>query len=284
MWQRLCMRIRGEGVWGPYFYHYCNLVTLLHVCLGECLSNVILIEISIVNSFQFSLWMSRSLFLGSNQSGFCTSKFLWVNTNCAWIYMNSKLSLVFICIFDIFCPYSWLHDAISCRWIIDPPLDITVPSKHTQWPDAPPELPSNDEKEKVFAGTEEQSNKHTTKTKTSRSRRSRSKRKHDTKVIGVQVSTHSEQTEIWITASQNLLPCVYTRLLAFSDKNLDWLNGEADFLLDTLIIREAFMVGQHMCIWVRFSPIFYISFIIFSYFSWRSYTSVHMKDEREIST
>ncbi|CAJ2646141.1 unnamed protein product [Trifolium pratense] len=82
------------------------------------------------------------------------------------------------------------------RWIIDPPLDITVPSKHTQWPDAPPELPSNDEKEKVFAGTEEQSNKHTTKTKTSRSRRSRSKRKHDTKVIGVQVSTHSEQTEI----------------------------------------------------------------------------------------
>jgi hypothetical protein len=52
-------------------------------------------------------------------------------------------------------------------------------------------------------------------------------------VIGVQVSTHSEQTEIWITASQNLLPCVYTRLLAFSDKNLDWLNGEADFFLDT---------------------------------------------------
>jgi hypothetical protein len=177
--------------------------------------------------------MSWSLFLGSYQSGFCTSKFLQLNTNCAWIYMNSKLSLVFICIFDIFCPFPWPRDAISCRWIIDPPLDITVPSKHTQWPDAPPELPSNDEKEKVFVGTEEQSNKHTTKTKTSRSRRSRSKRKHDTKVIGVQVSTHSEQTEIWITASQNLLPCVYTRLLAFSDKNLDWLNGEADFFLDT---------------------------------------------------
>ncbi|XP_057449552.1 beta-1,4-xylosyltransferase IRX14-like [Lotus japonicus] len=76
------------------------------------------------------------------------------------------------------------------RWIIDPPLDITVPSKRTPWPDAPPELPSN---EKVFTGTEEQTNKHTTKIKTTRSRRSKSKRKHETKVIGVQVSTHSEQ-------------------------------------------------------------------------------------------
>jgi len=80
--------------------------------------------------------------------------------------------------------------------VIDPPLDITVPAKRTPWPDSPPELPSN-ENEKVFtAGTEEHSNTHTTKTKTPRSRRSRSKRKHDTKVIGVQVSTHSEQTEI----------------------------------------------------------------------------------------
>nr|CAI93189.1 glycosyltransferase [Medicago truncatula] len=82
------------------------------------------------------------------------------------------------------------------RWVIDPPLDITVPSKRTPWPDSPPELPSN-ENEKVFAaGAEVHSNTHTTKTKTPRSRRSRSKRKHDTKVIGVQVSTHSEQTEI----------------------------------------------------------------------------------------
>ncbi|XP_004511893.1 probable beta-1,4-xylosyltransferase IRX14H [Cicer arietinum] len=78
-------------------------------------------------------------------------------------------------------------------WIIDPPLDITVPSKHTPWPDSPPELPSN---EKVFAGTEEQPNKYTTKTKTPRSRRGRNKRRHDTKVIGVQTSTHSEQTEM----------------------------------------------------------------------------------------
>ncbi|OIW10943.1 hypothetical protein TanjilG_22750 [Lupinus angustifolius] len=76
------------------------------------------------------------------------------------------------------------------QWIIDPPLDITVPSKRSPWPDAPPELPSN---EKVLIGSQEQTNKHSTKTKTPRSRRSRSKRKHDIKVIGMQVSTHSEE-------------------------------------------------------------------------------------------
>ncbi|KAF7809855.1 putative beta-1,4-xylosyltransferase IRX14 [Senna tora] len=76
------------------------------------------------------------------------------------------------------------------RWIIDPPLEITVPSKHTPWPDAPPELPSD---QKVSIGAEEQQpTKHSTKTRTPRSRRSR-KRKHDRKVIGVQASTHSEQ-------------------------------------------------------------------------------------------
>ncbi|XP_061340022.1 probable beta-1,4-xylosyltransferase IRX14H [Gastrolobium bilobum] len=77
------------------------------------------------------------------------------------------------------------------QWIIDPPLDITVPSKRTPWPDAPPELPIN---EKVLIETQEQTTKQLpTKTRTSRARRSRSKRKHDTKVIGVQVSTHSEE-------------------------------------------------------------------------------------------
>ncbi|KAL2333506.1 hypothetical protein Fmac_014719 [Flemingia macrophylla] len=74
------------------------------------------------------------------------------------------------------------------QWIIDPPLDITVPSKRTPWPDAPPQLPIN---EKVLFDTQ-QTTKHSTKTRTSRTRRTRSKRKHDAKVIGVQVSTHSE--------------------------------------------------------------------------------------------
>ncbi|MBA0824438.1 hypothetical protein Goarm_021111, partial [Gossypium armourianum] len=61
------------------------------------------------------------------------------------------------------------------RWIIDPPLEITVPSKRTPWPDAPPELPSH---EKPVIGIQEPIIKHTTKTRTSRSKR-RSKRKHD---------------------------------------------------------------------------------------------------------
>ncbi|CAL0331788.1 unnamed protein product [Lupinus luteus] len=76
------------------------------------------------------------------------------------------------------------------QWIIDPPLDITVPSKCSPWPDAPPELPSN---EKVLIGTQVEMNKHSIKTKTPRSRHSRSKRKHDIKVIGLQVSTRSEE-------------------------------------------------------------------------------------------
>ncbi|KAK5843578.1 beta-1,4-xylosyltransferase IRX14 [Gossypium arboreum] len=61
------------------------------------------------------------------------------------------------------------------RWIIDPPLEITVPSKRTPWPDTPPELPSH---EKPVIRIQEPIIKHTTKTRTSRSKR-RSKRKHD---------------------------------------------------------------------------------------------------------
>ncbi|GMI68809.1 irregular xylem 14 [Hibiscus trionum] len=75
------------------------------------------------------------------------------------------------------------------RWIIDPPLDITVPSKRTPWPDTPPELPV---KEKPEMGIQEPIVKHTTKTRTSRSKH-RSKRKHETRT-DTQVSTkHSEQ-------------------------------------------------------------------------------------------
>ncbi|KDP31985.1 hypothetical protein JCGZ_12446 [Jatropha curcas] len=78
-------------------------------------------------------------------------------------------------------------------WIIDPPLEITVPSKRTPWPDAPPELPAN-EKPVISTSVSEQTVKHT-KTRSSRSRRSsRSKRKHEAKVVDTQVSVrHSEQ-------------------------------------------------------------------------------------------
>ncbi|KAK5784925.1 putative beta-1,4-xylosyltransferase IRX14H -like protein [Gossypium arboreum] len=74
------------------------------------------------------------------------------------------------------------------KWIIDPPLEITVPSKRTPWPDAPPELPAN---EKPAMGMQDPIVKHSTK-RTSRSKH-RSKRKHEPKT-DTQVSTrHSEQ-------------------------------------------------------------------------------------------
>ncbi|KAG6768120.1 hypothetical protein POTOM_027017 [Populus tomentosa] len=77
------------------------------------------------------------------------------------------------------------------RWIIDPPLEITVPSKRTPWPDAPPELPSN---EKISVN-QEQTAKRSSKTRSPRSKRgSRSKRKHEAVLVETQVSArHSEQ-------------------------------------------------------------------------------------------
>ncbi|KAF5752878.1 beta-1 4-xylosyltransferase IRX14 [Tripterygium wilfordii] len=76
------------------------------------------------------------------------------------------------------------------RWIIDPPLEINVPAKRTPWPDAPPELPSN---EKGVIGNQDQMVKHTTKTRSSRTKRSRSKKKHEARVVETQVSArHSD--------------------------------------------------------------------------------------------
>lgn len=92
-------------------------------------------------------------------------------------------------------PVCIFHLTLVCslyRWIIEPPLEVTVPSKHTPWPDAPPELPTN---ENVVLGNQEHTVKHSTKTRASRSKR-RSKRKHDTRTVDTQVaSKHSEQ--IW---------------------------------------------------------------------------------------
>ncbi|KAK4840622.1 hypothetical protein QYF36_014121 [Acer negundo] len=71
-------------------------------------------------------------------------------------------------------------------WIIDPPLEITVPSKHTPWPDSPPELPSN---EKPVVDVQEHTVKQHTAKRSPRSKRSsRSKRKHEAKVIDTQAS------------------------------------------------------------------------------------------------
>ncbi|XP_057949716.1 beta-1,4-xylosyltransferase IRX14-like [Malania oleifera] len=77
------------------------------------------------------------------------------------------------------------------RWVISHPLEITVPAKRTPWPDAPPELPSN---ENVISA-QEHVEKHSTRTRISRGkRRSRSKRKHETRTVDSEASArHSGQ-------------------------------------------------------------------------------------------
>jgi hypothetical protein len=68
-------------------------------------------------------------------------------------------------------------------WIIEPPLEVTVPAKRTPWPDAPPEIQSNGGNS-ITTGRYNITEKRTTKTRSSRSRRSsRSKRKRDTKIL-----------------------------------------------------------------------------------------------------
>ncbi|KAF8410107.1 hypothetical protein HHK36_002629 [Tetracentron sinense] len=76
-------------------------------------------------------------------------------------------------------------------WIIDPPLEITVPAKRTPWPDAPPELPSNEKTNDIQEHTEQRR----AKTRVSRSRHgSRSKRKHESKIADSQLSgRHTEE-------------------------------------------------------------------------------------------
>ncbi|XP_009764433.1 beta-1,4-xylosyltransferase IRX14 [Nicotiana tabacum] len=64
------------------------------------------------------------------------------------------------------------------RWIIDPPLDVTVPAKRTPWPDAPPELPSGEK----LVTMQEHTEKRPPKTR-SRKRSSRGKRKHVAKNV-----------------------------------------------------------------------------------------------------
>ncbi|KAK6151213.1 hypothetical protein DH2020_016145 [Rehmannia glutinosa] len=71
------------------------------------------------------------------------------------------------------------------RWIIDPPLEITVPAKRTPWPDAPPELPSSAEKVIIMP---ENTEKRPTKSGSRKKRSSRSKRKRSAKVLDEHVS------------------------------------------------------------------------------------------------
>lgn len=71
-------------------------------------------------------------------------------------------------------------------WIINPPLEITVPAKRTPWPDSPPELPTA---ETVTIIQEEHTEKRPTKTRSSRSKHSsRSKRKREPRTASTEAS------------------------------------------------------------------------------------------------
>ncbi|KAL3526811.1 hypothetical protein ACH5RR_011467 [Cinchona calisaya] len=69
-------------------------------------------------------------------------------------------------------------------WVLDPPLDVTVPAKRTPWPDAPPELPLPAGEKAVIL--QENTEKHSTKSRSPRKRRS--KRKHAAGNIDERVS------------------------------------------------------------------------------------------------
>lgn len=67
-------------------------------------------------------------------------------------------------------------------------MEVTVPSKRTPWPDAPPELPSNE----TTITTEENREKPGTKTRPRKSKRSsRSKKKRESSVVDTQVSARN---------------------------------------------------------------------------------------------
>ncbi|CAH9069294.1 unnamed protein product [Cuscuta europaea] len=75
------------------------------------------------------------------------------------------------------------------RWIIDPPLDVTVPAKRTPWPDAPPELPNAEKLTSIQENTE----KRRTSKPRSRKRSSR-KRRHATRNIDIQQASSTRHS------------------------------------------------------------------------------------------
>ncbi|XP_057544366.1 beta-1,4-xylosyltransferase IRX14-like [Amaranthus tricolor] len=77
-------------------------------------------------------------------------------------------------------------------WVIDTPLEITVPAKHTPWPDIPPELPSTEKvitTEQNFA--EEHAVKRPPKIRTKK-RSSRGKKKREARVAETQFSLRQQ--------------------------------------------------------------------------------------------
>ncbi|KAK9135881.1 hypothetical protein Syun_015211 [Stephania yunnanensis] len=77
-----------------------------------------------------------------------------------------------------------VFDMFAMHWIIDPPLEITVPAKRTPWPDAPPELPSDLKQTSIEDHLEKRPHKSS---RTSRPPRHGSrKRKHESRTTDVQ--------------------------------------------------------------------------------------------------
>lgn len=81
-------------------------------------------------------------------------------------------------------------------WVINSPLEITVPAKHTPWPEVPPELPANMQ---VTAAQHERPlveerivTKRPPKTRSSKKRGSRSKKKRDARMTETQFASRHQ--------------------------------------------------------------------------------------------
>ncbi|KAL2906333.1 putative beta-1 4-xylosyltransferase IRX14H [Bienertia sinuspersici] len=78
---------------------------------------------------------------------------------------------------------------LAMEWVIDTPLEITVPAKHTPWPEVPPELPSVEKvKTSEQRFVEEHPVKKPPKTR-NKKRSSRGKKKRETKVTETQLNS-----------------------------------------------------------------------------------------------
>ncbi|XP_074304229.1 LOW QUALITY PROTEIN: beta-1,4-xylosyltransferase IRX14-like [Silene latifolia] len=73
-------------------------------------------------------------------------------------------------------------------WVIDPPLEITLPAKHTPWPEIPPELPATEKVTAVEQHFVEETVKRPPKAR-SRKKSSRGKKRRETRVSDTQFSS-----------------------------------------------------------------------------------------------
>lgn len=172
------------------------------------------------------------------------------------------------------CSSANISFILKYRWIIDPPLEVTVPSKHTPWPDAPPELPST---ENLAITIQDHAVKHSTKTRSPRSKR-RSKRKHDTRSVDTQVSArHTEQN--WNVSSPRTPELHSTMWIwGISVFNIKWNEiVKAEKPMDSYLVyvgRHTYHNGpsrsiMHVGVW--FSPKFhkfFSSFFLYIFFCW----------------